>query len=84
MISKQVFVHAAIQAIAWIVGTAAFAQQPFTIRGSLARDRQGMVRLIHFSPHGRQVQDSATVTNGVFVLTGKVAESGMAQLILSS
>jgi len=83
MISKQVFINAAIQAMAWIAGPAAFAQQPFTIHGQLAKDRQGMVRLVYYNDAGDGIKDSAAVKDGAFVLKGTIANPGPAQLILN-
>ena len=80
---KQVFLHTAIQAFAWMAGAAALAQQPYTITGRIGKDRQGFVHLLYYSSDGRRVQDSAAVKDGAFSLTGKVAEPGMAQLILN-
>jgi len=83
MFFKQVFLHIAVQAIAWMAGTAAFAQQPYTITGALGKDRQGMVRLIRYTGEGQRVQDSAQVKDGVFELKGKMSEPGTAQLSLN-
>lgn len=80
---KQVFLHTAIQAIAWMAGTAAFAQQPYTITGRLGKDRQGFVHLLYYGSDGRRIQDSAAVKDGAFILAGKVGVPGMAQLILN-
>ena len=83
MISKQVFVHTAVQAMAWIAASAACAQQPYTVTGQLDKDRQGMVRLIQSTGDGRQVQDSALVKDGVFIIKGNAAHPGKAQLVLN-
>ena len=82
MISKQVFVHTAIQAMAWIAASAACAQQPYTVTGELGKDRQGMARVIQSTGDGRQVQDSALVKDGLFMIKGNAAHPGMAQLVL--
>ena len=82
MISKQVFINTAIQAIACMAGTAVFAQQSFTIQGRLAREQQGMVHLVYYAGEGRRVQDSAQVKDGEFILKGRLGEPGLAQIVL--
>lgn len=84
MISKQVFVHTAIQAMAWIAASAACAQQPYTVTGQLGKDRQGMARVIRFAGDGQRAEDSALVKDGIFIIKGNGAYPGTAQLALDS
>ena len=82
MISKQVFMSTAMQAIACMAGTAAFAQQSFTMQGRMAREQQGMVHLVYYTGEGRQVQDSAQVKDGEFIFKGRLGGPGFAQIAL--
>jgi thiol-disulfide isomerase/thioredoxin len=82
MISKQVFLHTAVQAMAWIATAAACAQQPYSITGQLGKDLRGMAQVTQYTRDGRGVQDSALIKNGLFMIKGNVTHPGKAQLIL--
>ena len=69
-------------ALSWIAGSAAHAQQPFSIRGELGRDKQGMVRLQYYTDKG-EVRDSAVVKDGVFILKGAITDPGTVTLMLN-
>ncbi|MES2109887.1 MAG: DUF4369 domain-containing protein [Bacteroidota bacterium] len=59
------------------------AQQQFTIHGTLGKDKQGIVRLVYVDPYAKEVRDSAEVKNGVFVMSGAIAEPTHATLTLN-
>lgn len=79
---KQVLLKTAVLALSWIAGSAAYAQQPFTIRGELGKDKQGIVRLQYYTEEG-EVKDSAVVKDGVFILKGAIADPGVVTLVLN-
>ena len=70
---------AALPAICMIAGAAAHAQNVVSIKGQLAVNRQGMVR-INYTSGSLYVEDSAQVKNGAFVLKGTVGDPVKAML----
>ena len=62
-----------------IAGAAAHAQNVVSIKGQLAVNRQGMVR-INYTSGSLYVEDSAQVKNGAFVLKGTVGDPVKAML----
>lgn len=59
------------------------AQQKYTIHGTLGKDKQGIVRLVYVDTDAKEVRDSAEVKNGVFVMSGAIAEPVHATLTLN-
>jgi peroxiredoxin len=59
------------------------AQQQYNIQGTLGKDKQGKIMLIYTDADGKYVKDSAQVKDGVFVLSGTIAEPVHAELELN-
>jgi peroxiredoxin len=59
------------------------AQQQYTIQGTLGKDKQGKILLTYTDPNDKYVRDSAEVKNGVFVMSGTIAEPAHATLELN-
>ena len=59
------------------------AQQQFTIHGTLGKDKQGIVRLVYVDSDNKEVRDSAAIKNGVFAMSGTIAEPAHATLTLN-
>lgn len=59
------------------------AQQQYTIHGALGKDKQGIVRLVYVDLDNKEVRDSAAVKNGVFAMSGTIAEPAHATLTLN-
>lgn len=59
------------------------AQQPYSIQGTLAPDKQGKIMLIYTDPDNKEVKVSAEVKNGSFIMKGSLAEPVHAELELN-
>ena len=59
------------------------AQQPYTIQGTLAPDKQGKILLIYMDPDNKEVKNVVEVKNGSFEMKGSIAEPVYATLELN-
>ncbi|MDH7459961.1 DUF4369 domain-containing protein [Chitinophagaceae bacterium 26-R-25] len=66
-----------------IVAAQLSAQQRYTIQGNLGKDKQGKVLLVYNDANDKPIKDSAEVKNGVFQLSGTIAEPAHATLELN-
>ncbi len=78
----QVSVGALMLLFSGVPTVFAQAQQPFTIKGQLGSDQQGMIRL-QYTTNKRDLKDSAQVVNGTFTLKGQVAEPAFGMLVFT-
>ncbi|THU36935.1 AhpC/TSA family protein [Niastella caeni] len=62
----------------------AFAQQKFTIKGTLAKPKGDIKVMLSYSDNGSYKQDSAIVQKGVFTFSGSVTEPTRATLQVKS
>jgi peroxiredoxin len=81
MLKKMLF-KTIILAIFGIAVSTAYAQNPFTIKGSLGKDKQGMIRIV-YQNQDKSIVDSTQIKDGMFELKGKVGDPTVATLILN-
>jgi peroxiredoxin len=65
-----------------VIGSGAWAQHAFTIKGQLGADKQGKI-MMFYKTGGKFKSDTSTVTNGAFVIKGEVTEPGIATMYLN-
>jgi peroxiredoxin len=78
----QVSVGALMLLLSGVPTVFAQTQQPFTIKGQLAPDQQGMIR-IQYTANQTDIKDSSQVVNGAFTLKGQVAEPAFGMLVFT-
>jgi len=83
MTIKTILLGALTPVIMLSAATQLKAQQQYTIHGNLGKDKQGKVLLTYTDPSDKFIKDSAEVKNGVFVMSGTIAEPAHAMLELN-